>query len=162
MLHHLAATRDECTCAHNNRTATHLKPLICVVPVCTAHPSVPPGITNKSQPKIILPPIHVCLAIQPSCTACTACLYCLLLQQVLTHLTTHLMPSTSVLKPSRRGTVTTRAALTSASKTYIVKVGGQSTMASPGSNVQRINRSINSSAPQPTCSSDTCRIAWLG
>jgi hypothetical protein len=42
-----------------------------------------------------------------------------------------------------------RAAFTSASKAYMVKVGGQSTMLSPGSSVQRMSRSINSSAPQP-------------
>jgi len=36
-------------------------------------------------------------------------------------------------------------------RTHIVKVGGQSTMASPGSSTQRMRRSISSSAPQPTC-----------
>lgn len=64
---------------------------------------------------------------------------------------THLMPSTSVLKPSRRGTAMTCASFTSASNTYMVNVGGQSTIESPGSKVQRMSRSINSSAPQPTC-----------
>ena len=45
----------------------------------------------------------------------------------------------------------TRASLTSASKAYIVKVGGQSTMASPGSSTHRMSRSMSSSAPHPTC-----------
>jgi len=57
----------------------------------------------------------------------------------------------SILNPGSLGTVTTSAAFTAASKTYIVKVGGQSTILSPGSRTQRINKSINSSAPQPTC-----------
>ena len=59
-------------------------------------------------------------------------------------------PSTSILNPSRRGTVTTPASLTAASNTYMVKVGGQSTITSPGSSTHRISRSMSSSAPQPT------------
>ena len=54
-------------------------------------------------------------------------------------------------KSSLRGTEMTRALLTAASKAYMVKVGGQSRMASPGSRQHRMSRSINSSAPQPTC-----------
>mmetsp|Transcript_5450 Transcript_5450/g.14728 ORF Transcript_5450/g.14728 Transcript_5450/m.14728 type:complete len:227 (-) Transcript_5450:159-839(-) len=64
--------------------------------------------------------------------------------------TARLMPSMSILKPSNLGTVMVRALFTSASKVYMVKVGGQSTMASPGSSTQRMRRSISSSAPQPT------------
>jgi len=45
----------------------------------------------------------------------------------------------------------TDAPLTAASKAYIVKVGGESTILSPGSRQQRITRSISSSAPHPTC-----------
>lgn len=60
-------------------------------------------------------------------------------------------PSTSIRNPSNRGTVTTSAAFTAASNLYMVKVGGQSTILSPGSSTHLINRSISSSAPQPTC-----------
>ena len=56
-----------------------------------------------------------------------------------------------MLKSARRGTVTTLASLTAASKAYIVNVGGVSTMQSPGSSTQRMSKSISSSAPQPTC-----------
>ena len=58
---------------------------------------------------------------------------------------------TSMLKSARRGTVTTLASLTAASKAYMVNVGGVSTMQSPGSSTQRMSKSISSSAPQPTC-----------
>ena len=75
-------------------------------------------------------------------------------------------PSTSIRKPSRRGTVTTEAPLTAASKTYMVKVGGQSTILSPGSSTQRMSRSMSSSAPQPTCGHARWRRrmgrAWRG
>ena len=61
------------------------------------------------------------------------------------------LPSTSSWKPFKRGTVTTCALLTLASKAYIVKVGGQSTIVSPGSKQHLMIKSMSSSAPHPTC-----------
>lgn len=63
------------------------------------------------------------------------------------------LPCTSMLKSSFLKTVITLASFTAASNLYMVKVGGQSIMLSPGSSTQRISKSISSSAPQPTCTS---------
>lgn len=64
------------------------------------------------------------------------------------------MPFKSIWKLLHLGTVITLALLRPASNWYIPKVGGQSTMQSPGSKKQRINKSISSSQPHPICITD--------
>src|SRR5829696_8314414 len=59
------------------------------------------------------------------------------------------MPSISSEKSARRGTSIQRAALNSASKEYMPKVGGQERMQSSDSRKTRMRRSSNSSAPEP-------------
>uniref|UniRef100_A0A7C9AUS9 Uncharacterized protein n=1 Tax=Opuntia streptacantha TaxID=393608 RepID=A0A7C9AUS9_OPUST len=65
-------------------------------------------------------------------------------------LTTSVIRSTSRLKSAFLGTLRTTAPLTFASNSYIVNVGGQSTIFSPGSSTQRMIKSMSSSAPHPT------------